>query len=568
MTNSFQSELTSLLTSPCPPSSIFIHSPSPSTSSSLSQSIQSTLSTLSTPTSSSPPTISQLLPKLARIDLESIHSTKQFFDSILNQFTSWDDTRWSGENELGVGNWDANSRGFQGLKIIKLGNNQSGEMDQEGRRQKKRRKITHGQQDEMRDIVPGEQEQEKWGLEWDFKVKPQETTTTTTKLQPIRNTIESFHHSLSTIYNLSSSSSSSSPAQDDDPFEQVGIRLSNYQNESIGHKDRRYILIEHGELLGDLASGASGGAGGTASAAKETGMGSTFTSTLHRLAQLSGLPITVIIISRFPFRKSRETLVGLSSPYILEYSPPLLENEISVLYSRFVSSPLSTPSPTSRLSQADHLLLFKTFLELLSMTLQSSIGNDLDQLSWYSSKLWDKCLKVVEESNPPIPPGKLDRLKIALQPYLNTTLSQIGQPRTSLSTLPSTSTSHESSKPSEHAFSGTIRSVPLLPIYLDSSSSSSALDPTPLRPSIERTPSTLSLSTPRPPQSFSSLTRSLPSISRYLLIASYLAAHNPPKSDVRMFVKVDDLEGVARKGKKSKRGSKKILAGVSSKKKK
>jgi len=35
-----------------------------------------------------------------------------------------------------------------------------------------------------------------------------------------------------------------------------------------------------------------------------------------------------------------------------------------------------------------------------------------------------------------------------------------------------------------------------------------------------------------------------------------------------MFVKVDDLEGVARKGKKSKRGSKKILAGVSSKKKK
>lgn len=53
------------------------------------------------------------------------------------------------------------------------------------------------------------------------------------------------------------------------------------------------------------------------------------------------------------------------------------------------------------------------------------------------------------------------------------------------------------------------------------------------------------------------------------MIASYLAAHNPPKSDVRMFVKVDDLEGVAgRKGKKSKRGSKKILAGVSSKKKK
>jgi hypothetical protein len=35
-----------------------------------------------------------------------------------------------------------------------------------------------------------------------------------------------------------------------------------------------------------------------------------------------------------------------------------------------------------------------------------------------------------------------------------------------------------------------------------------------------------------------------------------------------MFVKVDELEGVARKGKKGKRGSKKIQAGVSPKKKK
>jgi hypothetical protein len=34
------------------------------------------------------------------------------------------------------------------------------------------------------------------------------------------------------------------------------------------------------------------------------------------------------------------------------------------------------------------------------------------------------------------------------------------------------------------------------------------------------------------------------------LIAAYFAAHNPPKSDVRMFVRVDDLEGVPKKGKK------------------
>jgi hypothetical protein len=35
-----------------------------------------------------------------------------------------------------------------------------------------------------------------------------------------------------------------------------------------------------------------------------------------------------------------------------------------------------------------------------------------------------------------------------------------------------------------------------------------------------------------------------------------------------MFVRVDEMEGIARKGKKTKRGSKKIQAGVSPKKKK
>lgn len=54
--------------------------------------------------------------------------------------------------------------------------------------------------------------------------------------------------------------------------------------------------------------------------------------------------------------------------------------------------------------------------------------------------------------------------------------------------------------------------------------------------------------------SHAALAKSLPLAARYLLIAAYFAAHNPPKSDVRMFVRVDDLEGVPKKGKKVKRG--------------
>jgi len=55
------------------------------------------------------------------------------------------------------------------------------------------------------------------------------------------------------------------------------------------------------------------------------------------------------------------------------------------------------------------------------------------------------------------------------------------------------------------------------------------------------------------PASAATLAKSLPLAARYVLLAAYFAAHNPPKSDVRMFVRVDETEGVARKGKKAKR---------------
>lgn len=169
---------------------------------------------------------------------------------------------------MGLGNWEA-SRGFEGLRVVRR---KSG--GGEGRK-RKRQKLRHDQVE-----IGDENEEDKWELEWDLKVPMKEETN---KLQPIRNTLEAFHHSLSTIFSLSSSSTTSSEREQDD-FE-PGISLSNYREKSIVEKDRRYILIEHAELLGDLAAGSRGG--GTAGAAKETGMGSTFSSTVHRLAQLA-----------------------------------------------------------------------------------------------------------------------------------------------------------------------------------------------------------------------------------------------------------------------------------------
>lgn len=48
-----------------------------------------------------------------------------------------------------------------------------------------------------------------------------------------------------------------------------------------------------------------------------------------------------------------------------------------------------------------------------------------------------------------------------------------------------------------------------------------------------------------------SLSRSLPDISKWLLLASFYAGFNPPKSDVRHFVRLD--ENIAKKGKRPRK---------------
>ncbi|GAA6005157.1 hypothetical protein JCM11491_002597 [Sporobolomyces phaffii] len=608
MGSPFREQFASLIESGSPPPSIFVHSPS--ASSSLATAVLSILHahTTYTPSSDPIPSAADLLPRVARLDLEQVHSTKQLFDQLLNQLVAWKHL-WT-DSEMGVANWDE-ARGFKALKVVKSNRTKRAAAADRAtdERQRKRQRMMDDDQDYQEDGIAGEDdaevgtEEDQWALRWNLSAA---VPPPSSKLAPIRNTLEAFHHSLRAIYEFSSASSKPPDNDSNDDFDfQPGISLSLHQKTAQStSRARRYVVIEHGELLGDLASGAGGG-GSLSGAAKETGIGMTFTSTLHRLSQLSELPITVIVLSRLPYRKSRETLVGLPSPYVLEYSEPTLENSLPLLHSRFTSSPLfSKPRPTSsRLSPQDLSMLFKTFLQLLTMTLQSAIGNDLDQLSWWVCKLWPKCLEVVEGSNPPIPPERLDRLKIALQPHLNTALAQLGQPRSSLSDHGSSDSAGRgkgaelrdgasSDSIVRHGFAGVIRELPKGPTYLapvnDSptkstgftsgsaaaTTSSFELEPPPLRPfPLHSTPSSSSLaaldaSKPSNSTLSSSLTKSLPTVSRFLLIAAYLAAHNPPKSDVRMFVKVDELEGVARKGKKTKRGSKKIQAGVSPKKKK
>ncbi|GAA6062628.1 hypothetical protein JCM10212_000290 [Sporobolomyces blumeae] len=632
--DSFERVFESLVASATPPGSIFIHSPSasPRLSSFLADALhRSTTLPLDRLTDAeTEPSIDALLPKVARVDLESVHSTKPILDHILNQFAAWDD-RWN-DADLACANWDRDTvvSGQHRLDVVWR---RVGEPRTDGAEPPSKRRRTSDGRDRL--IDPG-----RWTLEWNAS---DAAPASTTKLGPIRNTLEAFHACLDTIYDLSTSSVDHSQADASMDLFEPGIPLattkpSSNAGGSAGKPSRRFIVIEHGELLGDLAGGSGGG--GVSAAAKETGIGMTFTSTLYRLSQLVRLPITTIVVSRLPWSKTRENLVGLASPELLEYPEPPLAKTLAILSARFNAAlerqSSLTPVSSTTLSTASLSTLFRTFLEILSITLSSSIGSGaggtspLDELAYWSSRLWKTCLEVVEGSNPPIPVDRLDRLKIALQPYLNAALSELGHPRSSLviaSGYPSArSSSVNQGGPSrqassqgqgqtgggarptmQHGFSGTIKPLDKGPTYLapppDSPSSSSrssdsrtgtvggappesvyrtsrgdgALRPdlVPLHPSSSSSTSLRSTaaqisSNPSapPPPTTASLTRSLPKSSRLLLVSAYLAAHNSAKSDVRMFVRVDELEGVAKKGKGKRRGRKKAVVGVDPSKKK
>ncbi|GAA5948760.1 hypothetical protein JCM21900_005286 [Sporobolomyces salmonicolor] len=594
---SFLQHLASLVSSPSCPASLFIHSPTASPL--LLPSLLTLLDAATATATALPPPVDQpsvehLLPKVAVIDLEQVHSTKAAFDRVLNRLSGWDTAKEGGarweDRDGGIRNWEGS---MHGLRVARTARKRraSGRARARGRR-KRARMEEEDSQDEGADVQDVDgldheydgdsvDEVEEWTLEWDREAASTSLFTKPT-LAPIRDTVEAFHHSLSTI--VSFSAPSSSPASDSlDP----GIALSRTKPAV----SRRFIVIAHGELLGDLAGSAGGGAG----AAKETGMGMTFASTIHRLGEQSELPITTITLSRLPWRKARETMVGLPSPEVLTFDEISQSDAVTLLTARFLSSPLSQSPPDSTLSREQLVALFRSLVVVVRSTFGKAIGPDLDALAWLCAKFWPRWMEAVEKSNPPIAPTDTARLSIALKPDFAAELDKIGLPRPSLSAFSTTSPSPHgpAHTPQLHGFAGSIAAAPKQPTYLtpapDSSVQDEASSPSggsanffaaattgragdarsadyfvpsaspPLRRQALPSPSHPVLpalsATSSPAQA---LAKSLPVSARFLLLAAYFAAVNPPKSDVRMFVRVDETEGVAKKGKKGRKGRAKV----------
>jgi hypothetical protein len=214
------------------------------------------------------PSVQDLLPKIAVIDLEEIHSTRQAFDRILNQLSGWNcdelESTWESQSHKAL-NWDGRTEGLSVVKRVGRRKRNSSRDDGGHARKKRRPDVSSGarvettpsttsESDEEEDMVPS------WQLDWDRNADASRSD-----FEPLKDTVEHFHYSLSKIMAL-------------------GEEKAPESLQGSEQAANRWIIINHAEMLNELTvTGTALGAG------KETGLGMTLLGALLRTRELVSL---------------------------------------------------------------------------------------------------------------------------------------------------------------------------------------------------------------------------------------------------------------------------------------
>lgn len=290
----FVAHLAAIASSASPPPALFIHVPGDADH--LARTVTTTLHRATADpraaTARDRPSVDALLPKVASLDLAHAHSTKAAFDSILDQLSAWTllgdgPVKWD-DRDKGIPAWHGSLDHLQVVRAASHRRNASGERPH--KRARTIRRASSGSDDDGE--RPGGDDEPRWVLEWDADAPARPADKPS--LAPLRNTVDAFHHSLRAIFAHSTSPPTLPSAASSalDPAADLAPRDGTADVGPTAPR-RRFVVIEHGELLGELA----GGAGGPSGAARETGVGVTFASTLHRLADLVR-PLFLVLVSQ------------------------------------------------------------------------------------------------------------------------------------------------------------------------------------------------------------------------------------------------------------------------------
>ncbi|SGZ18046.1 BQ5605_C020g09160 [Microbotryum silenes-dioicae] len=623
----FVTRLSSLLCSAAPPPCLHIHAP---TNSHLVLPIIHHIldeQRLVIKHAPAQPSVQELLPRYASVELNKLHSTRQLFDRVLNKLSGFagdgDEDVWD-ERAKAVACWDGRNQGCEVVKVdVAASKKRSSEDRASAWRDNKRRRVsrlqTQQQQQEAEDESSQDEEEavdeeanEEWVIRWNRSKAPPKSA-----IAPIHDTLEHFFVSLSTICSLGkaqdyhpASKKRSPPNADRDDDDSDAEEFAALNAKRTIATPYRFIILDKAEKLSELPS-----AGTVGGAPKETGLGMTFSNAMRRVGSLvrdfltlvalrsqvtehgiddasqSRLPISTIFISSLAPTKLRDSMVGNVEPQLLVF-PDLGrgnldasnknapgEGIVALLTARFAATqPAFSPMTTD-----ETVSLFRSLVQVL-WSIFSNTYTEVNDFAHLAAKFWPSWLDCLDQGSLPVNPNRISALTSLMKAEFAREHERHGAPRQSSYVAEGLGSPKKNAstptKTTMRGFVGSIPDLPARPNYLPSPSSSVA---SPIRPAASTSTSILNDSIPshslfsaaaattplakrakamnlaasRPLTSVEvetkadqTLASSLPFVARMLILASFYAAFNPPKSDVRVFVKVD--EGIARKGKKGR----------------
>lgn len=180
-----------------------------------------------------PPSVQSLLPKSVFLDLRELQSPRQLYDRVLNVLSAWTSNNLSSGTVASATHSHATSEVWNGrLKGLKVVRSRRRVESDGMERASKRARLEQDESDIAVEKTECDVEDEgDWSLEWDRSLP----TVTLSGVQHDRRneSLDSFRQGLSEIFALGGT--------------------------SVEPKQRRFVVLEHGELLGDLPSGGPSG---------------------------------------------------------------------------------------------------------------------------------------------------------------------------------------------------------------------------------------------------------------------------------------------------------------------
>ncbi|KAJ3575410.1 hypothetical protein NP233_g1112 [Leucocoprinus birnbaumii] len=223
---------------------------------------------------------------------------------------------------------------------------------------------------------------------------------------------------------------------------------------------------------------------------------------LSRLNELSRIDITVILISQTQWQDIKPTLGASPEPYYIDVKPLSKADIITTLSSRFTSISTHAQTSSSKYSHCYDPSLAQLYTHYISMICEVCFPfiHDIDELAYIAAARWPGFVKpLISSDNTITAPNEDTRLRLirAFTPSVTHALESL-HPRLT------------------NAVDWAAANEPDASLLSHVLSQASRL--------------------PQPPkqQDASSVT-SLPRMSKFILVASYIASTNPAKTDLRMF---------------------------------